>query len=169
MNKLVLIAFAAFSASAFAGGSGGHDGGHGGGTTCSECPEILINGKSFQGVAATSTLFLNAAEGRDAYAQQNVSSNSGNVTVEDGATSVQLTAARGGSLLANLALGDDAYASQNVSSNIGNVDINGSSWQVTSLSRSGVVNIATKDTKAVQNIASNNGCVACKPTSEKHR
>jgi hypothetical protein len=164
MKKLAIIAFAALATSAFAGGSGG---GSGGGNTCTECPEIVIDGTSFQAVAATSSVFLNAAEGKDAYAQQNVSSNSGNVTVADGATSVQLTAARG-SLVANLALGDDAYASQNVSSNIGNVDINGTSWQVTALNRSGVINIATENTKAVQNIASNNGCSVCKPT-EKQR
>lgn len=160
MKKLALIAFAAMATSAFAVEETGDK--------CSDCPAIVIDGTSFQAVAATSSLFLNAAEGRDAYAQQNVSSNSGNVTVEKGGTSVQLTAARG-SLVANLALGDDAYASQNVSSNIGNVNIKGTSWQITALDRSGVVNIATRDTKAVQNIASNNGCVACKPTKDSLR
>ena len=163
MKKLAIIAFAALATSAFAGGGGGG----GGGDTCTECPEIVIDGKSFQAVAATSSLFMNLANGEDAYAQQNVSSNSGNVTVEKGAESVQLTAARG-SVVANLALGDEAYASQNVSSNIGNVTIDGKSWQITALNRSGVVNVATEGTKAIQNIASNNGCVACKPTAASH-
>ena len=162
MKKLAIIAFAALATSAFAGGGGG-----GGGDTCSECPEIVIDGTSVQVVAATSSLFMNLADGKDAYAQQNVSSNSGNVTVEKGAESVQLTAARG-SVVANLALGDEAYASQNVSSNIGNVTIDGKSWQITALNRSGVVNVATEGTKAIQNIASNNGCVACKPTAARH-
>lgn len=163
MKKLAIIAFAALATSAFAGGGGGG----GGGDTCSECPEIVIDGTSVQVVAATSSLFMNLAEGKDAYAQQNVSSNSGNVTVEDGAESVQLTATRG-SVVANLALGEEAYASQNVSSNIGNVNIAGKSWQITALDQSGVVNVATANTKAIQNIASNNGCVACKPTAASH-
>src|SRR3990167_10481643 len=89
MKKLAIIAFAALATSAFAGGGGG------GGDTCSECPEIVIDGTSVQVVAATSSLFMNLADGKDAYAQQNVSSNSGNVTVEDGGESVQLTATRG--------------------------------------------------------------------------
>jgi hypothetical protein len=163
MKKLAILASAILATSAFATGGGSS----GGGSTCSECPEIVIEGNSFQAVAATSSLFMNAAEGRDAYAHQNVSSNSGNVTVEQGANSVQLTAARG-SVVANLAMGDNAYASQNVSSNIGNVTIDGNSWQITALNRSGVINVAGKDTKAVQNLASNNGCSACKP-SESHR
>lgn len=163
MKKLAIIAFAALATSAFANGQGNH-----GGDKCTECPEIVIDGKSFQAVAATSSLFMNLAAGEDAYAQQNVSSNSGNVTVKKGGESVQLTAARG-SVVANLALGEDAYASQNVSSNIGNVTIAGKSWQITALNRSGVVNVATEGTKAIQNIASNNGCSACKPTAEKHQ
>lgn len=161
MKKLAILASAILATSAFATG-----GGSGGGSSCSECPEIVIDGNSFQAVAATSSLFMNAASGDNAYAHQNVSSNSGNVTVENGANSVQLTAARG-SVVANLALGEDAYASQNVSSNIGNVTIDGNSWQITALNRSGVVNVATEGTKAVQNIASNNGCSACKPEARR--
>ncbi|OGA29404.1 MAG: hypothetical protein A3E51_22390 [Burkholderiales bacterium RIFCSPHIGHO2_12_FULL_67_38] len=146
MKKLAIIAFAAFATSAFAD------------------PEIVIDGVSFQSVAAVSSIFHNEASGDDAYAQQNVSSNSGNVTVSGGGTSYQQTSASG-SVVANLAYGDDAYASQNVSSNIGDVTINGYSWQATALYGSGVYNIAGEDTQAVQNIASNNGCVACVPKS----
>ena len=146
MKKLAIIAFAAFATSAFAD------------------PEIVIDGNSVQAVAATSTIFYNSAVGDDAYAQQNVSSNSGNVTVESGANSVQLTVASG-SVVANYAAGDDSYASQNVSSNIGDVTIAGNSLQITALQGSGVYNIAAEDTKAVQNLASNNGCVACVPKS----
>ena len=164
MKKLAILASAILATSAFAQSS---ERGGGSGSSCSECPEIVIDGTSFQAVAATSSLFMNAASGDNAYAHQNVSSNSGNVTVENGANSVQLTAARG-SVVANLALGEDAYASQNISSNIGNVTIDGNSWQITALNRSGVVNVAGEKTKAVQNLASNNGCSACKP-SESHR
>ena len=59
MKKLAIIAFAALATSAFAGGGGGG----GGGDTCTECPEIVIDGKSFQAVAATSSLFMNLANG----------------------------------------------------------------------------------------------------------
>jgi len=87
-----------------------------------------------------------------------VSSNSGNVTVDG--VSVQLTSAKG-AFVANLADGEDAYASQNISSNIGQVNITGGSLQATALYGTAVLNKAGADTKAVQNIASNNGCVAC--------
>lgn len=155
MKKLAILAFAILSTSAFANGSG-----HDSGDRCTDCPEIVIEGTSFQGVAATSSIFLNAATGRDAYAQQNVSSNSGTVTIARGSDSVQLTGAKS-SVVANVALGEDAYASQNVSSNIGDVTIKGTSWQVTALNKSGVINLAGAKTKAVQNLASNNGCVSC--------
>lgn len=155
MKKLAILASAILATSAFATGSG-----HSGGDKCADCPEIVIDGKSFQGVAATSSIFLNAADGYDAYAHQNVSSNSGTVTVSKGGESVQLTGAKG-SVVANLAMGADAYASQNVSSNIGDVTINGTSWQVTALNKSGVINLSTGKNKAVQNVASNNGCVSC--------
>jgi hypothetical protein len=145
MKKLFIIASALAVSSAFATGG----------------PEIEIDGNSVQVVAATSSVFLNAAAlGDDAYAQQNVSSNSGNVEIDG--DSLQLTATRN-SLVANLALGEDAYASQNISSNIGKVSVDGLSVQLTALNNSAVVNMASEDTKAIQNLASNNGCVACQP------
>lgn len=153
MKKLAILASAILATSAFATGSGGAD-------KCTDCPEIVIEGTSLQGVSATSSIFLNSAEGRDAYAQQNVSSNSGTVTVAKGGSSVQLTDAKG-SLVANHALGEDAYASQNLSSNVGDVTIKGASWQMTALNNSGVYNVAGAKAKAVQNLASNNGCVSC--------
>ena len=159
MKKLAILAFAAISTLAFAG----DEDRRGGGSSCSDCPEIVIDGNSLQAVAATSSVFLNAAAGKDSYAQQNVSSNSGNVTVESGANSIQLTAARG-SVVANLALGEDAYASQNMSSNIGNVTIDGNSLQMTALRGSGVINVAGENTRAIQNVASNNGCSTCQPS-----
>ena len=162
MKKLAIIAFAALSTAAFATGQGNNDSG---GNSCSECPEIVIDGTSFQAVAATSSIFMNVAEGDDSYAHQNVSSNSGNVTVEGGGESVQLTAARK-SVVANFAVGGDAYASQNLSSNIGNVTIGSgaNSWQITALNQSGVINVAHEDTRAIQNLASNNGCSTCQPS-----
>ncbi len=165
MKKFAIIAFATLSTAAFAQSTELVSESSG---SCSDCPEIVIDGSSIQGVAATSSVFLNAATGRDAYAHQNVSSNSGNVTVANGAESVQLTAARG-SVVANLAMGENAYASQNVSSNIGHVAINGTSWQLTALDNSGVLNLADTNTRAIQNLATNNGCSTCQPSGGYRR
>ncbi len=154
MKKLAILASAILATSAFATSPGG------GGGKCFECPEINIDGRSTQTVSATSSLFKNTAEGHDAYAHQNVSSNSGNVDVMRGGVSQQTTRATN-STVSNKADGEDAYASQNVSSNIGDVDIRGTSIQMTSLVNSTVMNVANKKTKAVQNLASNNGCVSC--------
>jgi cytochrome c551/c552 len=52
-------------------------------------------------------------------------------------------------------------ASQNVSSNVGQVTIRGASTQVTALLGSYVGNVAHANAMAVQNLASNNGCVIC--------
>jgi hypothetical protein len=92
-------------------------------------------------------------------AQQNVSSNSGNVTI-DGGSSDQLTIGAA-SDISNRALGANSMASQNVSSNVGQVTIRGASTQVTALLGSYVGNVAHANSMAVQNLASNNGCVTC--------
>lgn len=128
--------------------------------TCETCPAIVIDGKSSQTVSATSSFFMNKAEGTDSYARQNVSSNSGNVTIANGARSTQTTSARG-SAVVNLATANNSFASQNVSSNVGKVDINGWSTQMTSLKHSGVLNVSAGKNRAVQNLASNNGCATC--------
>ena len=101
----------------------------------------------------------NKADGDKAVAQQNVSSNAGNVTI-DGGHSDQLTI---GVLsdISNRALGANSMASQNVSSNSGQVTIKGHSTQVTALLGAYVGNVAYANSTAVQNLASNNGCVTC--------
>jgi hypothetical protein len=101
----------------------------------------------------------NQADGKGAVAQQNVSSNAGNVTI-DGGSSDQLTI---GVLsdISNRALGANSMASQNVSSNAGKVTIKGASTQVTALLGSYIGNVAYANSTAVQNLASNNGCVTC--------
>lgn len=101
----------------------------------------------------------NQADGDAAVAQQNVSSNSGNVTI-DGGTSEQLTIGVH-SDVSNRALGANSMASQNLSSNVGQVTIKGLSTQVTALLGSYVGNVAHTNATAVQNLASNNGCVTC--------
>jgi cytochrome c551/c552 len=160
MKKLAIIAFAAFASSAFAtqpffwGGSGG--GSQNG--PCETCPQIDIKGPSVQTVSATFSTFGN--EGYNGgNAQQNVSSNSGNVLVT--APSTQTTTAFGAAVT-NKADGNNAYASQNLSSNVGKVNIASMSMQTTALTSSVVFNKAGANSKAVQNLATNNGCVACK-------
>lgn len=156
MKKLAIIALAAFGASAFANG---------------DSPEIVINGGSVQTVSAAFSAFTNYAtngnsqQGSDAaYALQNVSSNAGNVTINGG--SEQHTFAVG-SLVKNFANGKGAYAAQSISSNLGDVTVNGGSTQITGLFGSVVWNQADPGTKAVQNLASNNACVNCVPTSSR--
>lgn len=162
MKKLAIIALAALTSFAYADNRdrGDRHNDESEVTSCDTCPAIVIDGKSTQAVAATSSFFLNLADGQNAYARQNVSSNSGNVTIKSGARSTQLTATKG-SAVANLALGTDAYASQNVSSNVGNVTIKGWSTQITALKHSAVLNVSTGKNRAVQNLASNNGCDKC--------
>jgi len=154
MKKLALIALAAFATSAFATGNIFFPP-----QTCETCPQIDILGTSTQSVSATWSGIKNESSGDGANAQQNVSSNSGNVKVA--ASSTQMTTAVG-STVSNKAEGKDAYASQNVSSNVGKVNIGATSIQTTFLSGSYVGNKAGAGSKAVQNLASNNGCSACK-------
>lgn len=150
MKKLAILAFAGLATAAFAGGGDGPSG-----------PQIVINGNSTQGVAMIFSAIRNQSTGERSDAQQNVSSNSGNVTVNGNST--QLTA---GMLsdVSNRSIGSDSYASQNLSSNVGKVDINGNSTQMTALLGSYVGNLASGNhARAVQNIASNNGCTSCQP------
>ncbi|MFP5467014.1 MAG: hypothetical protein ACLGG8_05730 [Gammaproteobacteria bacterium] len=160
MKKLAIIVLATAASSAFAtepffwgGGSGGNQTG-----PCETCPQIDIKGASVQTVSATFSTFGN--EGYNGgNAQQNVSSNSGNVMVT--AASTQTTNAFGSAVL-NKADGNGAYASQNLSSNVGKVNIAAASTQTTALTGSVVFNKAGAGSKAVQNLATNNGCTACK-------
>lgn len=152
MKKLAIIAFAALATSAFAT------------ETCTECPQIDIKGSSVQTVSSIGASFSNEAKGGNgAYAQQNVSSNSG--TVEVAGTSSQTTHASWGASVTNVADGGDAYASQNLASNLGNVKIHsgGMSTQFVTLVGGSVSNKAAGNTKAIQNLASNNGCSTCQP------
>jgi len=161
MKKLAIIALAGLASSAFATNFGWFPPPEvEEPQTCETCPAIVIDGHSTQMVAAISSIFLNKALGEGAYARQNVSSNSGNVTVHEGAFSTQLTGAKN-SAVVNLALTNNAFASQNVSSNVGKVDIDGWSTQLTALKNSGVINVSAGKNRAVQNLASNNGCATC--------
>ncbi|MCD6665092.1 hypothetical protein ACFQNJ_16835 [Hydrogenophaga bisanensis] len=157
MKKLAIIALATAASSAFAFNWGQNPQPQPN-APCDTCPQIDIKGASVQTVSATFSTFGN--EGYNGgNAQQNVSSNSGNVLVT--APSNQTTTAFG-SAVTNKADGNNAYASQNLSSNVGKVNIAAMSMQTTSLAGSVVFNKAGANSKAVQNLATNNGCIACK-------
>ena len=152
MKKLSLLALALVTSSVFATTPTPS-----GPTTTGS--SVSIGSSSRQGVAMIFSAVRNQADGSGAVAQQNVSSNAGSVTI-DGGSSDQLTI---GALsdISNRALGANSMASQNVSSNVGQVTIKGHSTQVTALLGAYVGNVAYANATAVQNLASNNGCVTC--------
>ena len=159
MKKLAIIALAvAASSSVFATGIGWGNGGGNQSGFCDTCPQIDIKGQSVQTVSATFSTFANEGV-NGGNAQQNVSSNSGNVLVVS--PSYQTTTAIGSAVM-NKADGNNAYASHNLSSNVGKVNIAAASFQTTALAGSLVLNKAGAGSKAVQNLATNNGCTACK-------
>jgi hypothetical protein len=151
MKKLALIAFAAFATSAFAGGE--HP------STPTGSPSINVTGNSTQSASLIFSAVRNKAEsGSGATAQQNLASNAGAVLIQGNSTQSVGAAA---SDVSNLAKGANAYASQNLASNVGAVTVSGNSNQSVSMLASYVANSAASNTKAVQNIASNNACVTC--------
>ena len=150
MKQLVLVSLLALSGAAFA--TAGPD----------VSAHIEIDGTSVQNATFTNgSSVKNKATGFNAKATQNISSNSGNVDVHTGGKSTQTTTLNHSSVK-NQANGVNSYAVQNLSSNMGDVDIKGISTQTTSVKNSMVSNYSAANTKAVQNIASNNGCSTCK-------
>lgn len=126
-------------------------------------PEISITGNSVQSVSLIGANVNNKSTGSKSEAIQNLASNAGNVTIDG--DSKQTVNAGMGSSVSNESLGSDTFASQNLSSNLGNVKIDGYSEQHTSLAFSTLSNLASGvNSKAVQNVASNNACVSCAPT-----
>ena len=161
MKKLAILAFATLSTVAFAQST---DLVSGGGSSCTDCPEININGRSTQTVSATSSAFNNYSA-ENAFAVQNVSSNGG--TVDINGVSSQTTTATNRSTVTNRAEGYGAYAAQNLASNTGNVTVarGATSIQRVALNNTLVSNRASANSKAVQNLATNNGCTSCQPAS----
>lgn len=152
MKKLVLLALSVVATAAMATGP-------------TPASEITISGNSAQIAVLSTTGVVNTANGEDSLAQQNLASNAGDVTISG--NSLQIVGARG-SYVGNTS-NANTVAQQNLSSNIGEVTVSGNSLQATMLDASYVVNSATgRDASAVQNIASNNACFACTPTSSGH-
>ena len=146
MKKLVLLALSVVATAAMAAGPAG--------------TQVEINGTSTQTADLRNSAVRNTAFGVNAQAQQNISSNAGDVTVTGSGRSSQTTAASGG-LITNTA-NANTKAQQNMSSNAGDVTIRGSSTQLTVVAASIVANAATgHNAKAVQSIASNSSCSTC--------
>ena len=147
MKKLVLLALSVVATAAMAAGPAG--------------TQIEINGSSTQSADLRSSTVRNTASGTNAQAQQNISSNAGDVFVGSGGNSKQTTNASAGSVITNTA-NANTKAQQNMSSNSGDVTIRGFSTQLTNVVSTTVTNLATgSGAKAVQSIASNSSCSTC--------
>ena len=147
MKKFVLLALSFAASAAMAAGPAG--------------VQVEINGTSTQTADLRLSTVRNTASGVNSQAQQNISSNAGDVFVAGGARSTQTTRSSGGSVITNTS-NANTEAQQNMSSNSGDVTIRGTSIQLTTLVSSTVANIATGfRAKAVQSIASNASCSTC--------
>ena len=147
MKKLVLLALSVVATAAMAAGAAG--------------TQIVIDGTSTQTADLRNVAVRNTAFGVNAQAQQNISSNAGDVFVTGSGRSEQTTTAFRGSIITNTA-NANTKAQQNMSSNSGDVTISGVQIQRTIVENSTVANIATGfNAKAVQSIASNASCSTC--------
>ncbi|WP_343593410.1 hypothetical protein [Paracidovorax wautersii] len=142
MKKFAVISLSLVAASAFATGYG---------------PYVSIEAPSVQITALTSTAVANEATS-GGEARQNLASNTGNVAIET--ASLQAVAASS-SLILNKADGYNAQATQSLASNVGNVGVEGLQVQLVAASNSAIMNVAGSNSKAVQNVSTNNGCQAC--------
>ena len=146
MKKLVLFAFSVVATAAMAAGPAG--------------VQVEINGTSTQTADLRVSTVRNTASGANSAAQQNISSNAGDVFVGAGGRSNQTTSANY-SIITNTS-NANTKAQQSMSSNSGDVTIRGVSTQTTSVAYSTVANSATGfHAKAVQSIASNSSCSTC--------
>ena len=147
MKKLVLLALSVVATAAMAAGPAGN--------------QVEINGTSTQTADLRGVTVRNTAAGVNSQAQQNISSNAGDVFVAGGARSRQTTNASVASIVTNTS-NANTEAQQNMSSNSGDVTIRGTSTQLTNVIASLVTNAATGfNAKAVQSIASNASCSTC--------
>ena len=147
MKKLVLLALSVVATAAMAAGAVGN--------------QVEIAGTSTQTADLRNVAVRNTAFGVNAQAQQNISSNAGDVAVTASGRSEQTTTASRGSIITNTA-NANTKAQQNMSSNSGDVTISGIQIQRTIVENSTVANIATGfNAKAVQSIASNASCSTC--------
>lgn len=154
-KAITIVSLSLLAATAFAGGYGGGKPGQGGNTPSG--PAIDIDGTTVQVTSMSYSAVKNEAYSGST-ARQNISSNTGNITINSDLT--QMTTGKY-AYVSNQATGG-AVATQNLASNIGKVDVNDKLTQVVAMKGSAFVNVAAdKGSSAVQNVSSNNGCQSC--------
>lgn len=142
MKKLLLFALSAVAATAMAAG-----------------PSVSISGNSDQAVIMYNSFGTNTAQGARARAQQNLSTNAGDIRIKG--DSKQTTDMFDS--YANNQASANTLAQQSVSSNVGDVNITGYSVQFSYLTGSSITNSASGySASAIQSAASNTSCATCK-------
>ncbi len=125
----------------------------------SNADTVNIDGTSEQTTNMVVSSAHNIAGGDGSYATQNMSSNFGEVAIEKGSTSTQMTNLLFGSNVKNESNGSRSYAAQNLSSNFGHVTVSGTSTQTTTIAFSSAVNLATgEESAARQSLSTNSSC-----------
>jgi len=150
MKKIVMMGLCLATGVAFANGNGnGNGNGNSNGNGHSGDPTI-------QATVLVNTAVVNSAFGRSGSAQQNLASNVG--SFDNNVTKIQYVNAKN-SLIKNEAF--NGTAQQNISSNVGEDGITTSTYQMTFIRDSAVMNKAGWGGKAVQNLSSNTNCITC--------
>lgn len=120
-------------------------------------------GASTQTVGVDNSVVNNTATGGPGSAQQNLSSNRGEVTIN--ASSTQTTNLNASSLVENTANGT-SKAIQNLASNNGTINVNGTSVQSVDSNGGVVRNSSTTGSFALQNLSSNKGEVTINASTQ---
>ncbi len=120
---------------------------------------IDVKGKSFQTATFNKSDVTNYAVDKHDFANQNISSNAGQVLIDSSGKSTQVTNLVKANV-SNKASGGGADALQNLSSNNGKIKVSGTSDQTTNVNDSTVSNEARgRNALATQNLSSNFGNV----------
>lgn len=142
MKNLFIFGLSAIAATAMAAG-----------------PSVSISGNSDQALIMYSSSGTNTADGARARAQQNLSTNAGDINIKGES---KQTSDLFDSYVNNQASAN-TLAQQSVSSNVGDVSITGYSVQFSYLTGSSIANSATGySASAIQSAASNTSCTTCK-------
>ena len=157
MKKLAIIALAAMSTYAFAGGAGDRHRPQ----PCGVCEGngVAVGAPQIQITALKHSSSTAEATGADSYASNNVSSNTFGVRLR--ALSTQITALKDSTISAH-ASGANSTAQNNLASNIGEVAVNAAQLQVVAGKGSHMTAKASgANSRAVQNFSTNNACESC--------
>ena len=142
MKKLFIFGLSSIAAAAMAAG-----------------PSVSISGNSDQALIMYNSYGTNTADGARARAQQNLSTNAGNINIKgDSKQTTDLF-----DFYVNNRAGANTLAQQSLSSNVGDVSITGYSVQFSYLTEGSITNSATGyGASAIQSAASNTSCTTCK-------